>query len=120
ILTVDLHRPGIGRIQESENMQQGTFTGARGADNRHHFVAVHVQADIVQDLYPARPFVIGLDEVLCAQDAIVDGFSHGAAPVRVASERRASLGTRSRARRVRAKSRRPLQYRSPADWTASR
>ena len=64
ILAVNQHLAGSRRIQSADQIEQGAFTGAGFANDRHIFAFRHGKADIFQRMDSSFSAAVGLAEMV--------------------------------------------------------
>ena len=87
-LTIKNHIAGGWRIQPAQQVQQGTFTGTRATDDRHHFTFADAETDIVQHIGLHTAFLIAFAQVVALQQDLI----HNVKPQRVEWRQRAMKG----------------------------
>ncbi|CSH68586.1 Uncharacterised protein [Shigella sonnei] len=87
-LTVKDHIAGGWCIQPAQQVQQGTFTGTRATDDRHHFTFADAETDIVQYIGLHTAFLIAFAQVVALQQDLI----HNVKPQRVEWRQRAMKG----------------------------
>ena len=80
---------GGRRIQPAKQMQQRTFAGTGGTDNRHHLALLNAEADIMQHVGLHGAFLIAFAQVVALQQDLI----HNVKPQRVEWRQRAMKDT---------------------------
>src|ERR1700742_855166 len=55
-LTVDDDGAAVGRLEGGNHPQQGGLAATRGTEQREEFAALHIQADVIHNLWAAETF----------------------------------------------------------------